>query len=296
MRRLKLIIAGILGTALAACVAVDAPRLSEAPTPMPLDHHNFNYALEHREQVQLIQAFDDGTRTFLQFTRSPAQPIRIEQSESREALAYRGDGPYLILPGVYGRLTVTVGDYSAQLINQETSLRTAPEAPVAAGESRPQNPPSDPPVEPVAPGSPAALRLRLEALVTAIEKSGSLGNPDAIVVRSDKGSCRVVIRFANNSSEVPVSGEERLALGEAAQSAERVILRGRTDASVATSTAGELALRRALAVKGILVAQGVEPQRVRILYRAAGDFEADDSTPEGRAVNRRVEIELRRGG
>jgi outer membrane protein OmpA-like peptidoglycan-associated protein len=75
-----------------------------------------------------------------------------------------------------------------------------------------------------------------------------------------------------------------------------VILRGRTDASVATSTAGELALRRALAVKGILVAQGVEPQRVRILYRAAGDFEADDSTPEGRAVNRRVEIELRRGG
>ena len=65
MRHLKLIVAGILeGAALAACVAVDATQVVEAPTPMPLDHHNFNYALEHREQVQLIQAFDNGARTF----------------------------------------------------------------------------------------------------------------------------------------------------------------------------------------------------------------------------------------
>src|SRR5208282_2940049 len=113
-------VGGVLATGLAACVALNSPRTTEAPIPMPLYHHNFDYALMRRESVQLIQAFDDGKQTYLQFTRAPAtrnQPILIESFGSQTALAYRGDGPYLVIPGVYAQLTITIGVNSAQVTN-----------------------------------------------------------------------------------------------------------------------------------------------------------------------------------
>jgi len=294
------VVGGVLATGLAACVALNSPRTTEAPTPMPLDHHNFNYALVRRESVQLIQAFDDGKQTYLQFTRAPLgrdQAVLVENSENQTALAYHCDGPYLVLPGVYAQLTISIGAKSAQVANL-----TAQSAPVAAVQDVAT--PSMPAVGPTSTQTAIntnpvalqedALQQRVGALVSAIEKVGRTDRAGAIVVRSDEGAFSVVIRFEDNSSVVELDGELLRALGEAAQAANRVVLRGRTDATISTPTAGQLALRRALTVKEILVAEGVNPGRVRVFYRAAGDFEADDRLPEGRAANRRVEIELRR--
>jgi outer membrane protein OmpA-like peptidoglycan-associated protein len=295
------VVGGVLATGLAACVALNSSGTTEAPTPMPLDHHNFNYALVRRESVQLIQAFDDGQQTYLQFTRAPLgrdQPVLVENSENQTALAYHCDGPYLVLPGVYAQLTISIGAKSAQVANL-----TAQSAPVAAVPNL--APPLTPAAEPSSTQAAIntnpvalqedALQQRVGALVSAIEKVGRPDGSGAIVVRSDEGALSVVIRFGDNSSAVELDDELLRALGEAAQAANRVVLRGRTDATVATPTAGQLALRRALTVKEILVTEGVNPGRVRVFYRAAGDFEADDRLPEGRAANRRVEIELRRG-
>jgi outer membrane protein OmpA-like peptidoglycan-associated protein len=295
------VVGGVLATGLAACVALNSPKSPEVSQRMPLDHHNFNYALVRRESVQLIQAFDDGQQTYLQFTRAPLgrdQPVLVENSENQTALAYHCDGPYLVLPGVYAQLTISIGAKSAQVANL-----TAQSAPVAAVPNL--APPLTPAAEPSSTQAAIntnpvalqedALQQRVGALVSAIEKVGRTDRAGAIVVRSDEGAFSVVIRFEDNSSAVELDDELLRALGEAAQAANRVVLRGRTDATVATPTAGQLALRRALTVKEILVTQGVNPGRVRVFYRAAGDFEADDRLPEGRAANRRVEIELRRG-
>jgi outer membrane protein OmpA-like peptidoglycan-associated protein len=294
-------VGAVLFTGLAACVALNSPKSPEVSQPMPFDHHNFDYALVRRESVQLIQAFDDGQQTYLQFTRAPLgrdQPVLVENSENQTALAYHCDGPYLVLPGVYAQLTISIGAKSAQVTNL-----AAQSAPVAAVPNL--APPLTPAAEPSSTQAATntdpvvlrrdALQQRVRALVSAIEKFGRPHGPGAIVVRSDEGALSVVIRFEDNSSAVELDDELLRALGEAAQAANRVVLRGRTDAIVATPTAGQLALRRALTVKEILVTQGVNPGRVRAFYRAAGDFEADDRLPEGRAANRRVEIELRRG-
>jgi len=56
----------------------------------------------------------------------------------------------------------------------------------------------------------------------------------------------------------------------------------------------QLAIRRAVEVRRLLISLNVEPERIRLFYRGAGNFVANNSTPEGKALNRRVEIELRK--
>ena len=61
-----------------------------------------------------------------------------------------------------------------------------------------------------------------------------------------------------------------------------------------STTGTELAIRRAVEVRRLLISLNVDPERIRLFYRGAGNFVANNSTPEGKAMNRRVEIELRK--
>jgi outer membrane protein OmpA-like peptidoglycan-associated protein len=63
---------------------------------------------------------------------------------------------------------------------------------------------------------------------------------------------------------------------------------------VASDAGTQLAIRRAVEVRSLLISLNVEPQRMRMFYRGAGNFVANNSTAEGKALNRRVEIELRK--
>ena len=56
--------------------------------------------------------------------------------------------------------------------------------------------------------------------------------------------------------------------------------------------AQQLSVRRAEAAKAHLVSQGIEPNRIYTEGRGASQPTADNSTAEGRAKNRRVELEL----
>jgi hypothetical protein len=53
-----------------------------------------------------------------------------------------------------------------------------------------------------------------------------------------------------------------------------------------------LALGRAVSAHSWLVKHGVSPLKIMINYVSAADFVADNSTPEGRRENQRVEIEV----
>ena len=60
--------------------------------------------------------------------------------------------------------------------------------------------------------------------------------------------------------------------------------------------AGEsrIAKARANAVRDYLVASGVDPNRIRTTHQPSGDHLADNRNPQGRHLNRRVEIEVYR--
>lgn len=78
----------------------------------------------------------------------------------------------------------------------------------------------------------------------------------------------------------------------AARRCEQIEIRGRTDEEVQTSESLQLATDRAVSARDWLIARGVPRDRIWINALGAGGFVADNRTAQGRAANRRVEIQL----
>ena len=79
-----------------------------------------------------------------------------------------------------------------------------------------------------------------------------------------------------------------------ARTAPLVVLRGRTDGTAESPSESAIARQRAAAVEAWLVQSGVDRARIRTTWQPVGDHAADNSTPGGRTLNRRVEIEIYR--
>ena len=98
--------------------------------------------------------------------------------------------------------------------------------------------------------------------------------------------------FASAHAVVPV--DNAAALMAEARTAPLIVLRGRTDGSTDTLAESRIARERAATVRDYLVSAGVDPARIRATYQPVGDGVADNTGPKGRALNRRVEIEVYR--
>ncbi|MGS5087090.1 OmpA family protein [Hydrogenophaga sp. A37] len=115
----------------------------------------------------------------------------------------------------------------------------------------------------------------------------------SIQVKATANSLRIV-HFAFNSTQVSIPTAEASALVEEAKVAPLVLLRGRTDGTADSSVESRIAQARANAVRDYLVASGVDPTRIRTTHQPSGDHLADNRNPQGRNLNRRVEIEVYR--
>ena len=102
------------------------------------------------------------------------------------------------------------------------------------------------------------------------------------------------VRFDFGSTRVVVPADAASALIEDARSAPLVLLRGRTDGATDAPAESRIARDRANAVRDYLVGAGVDPARIRATYQPAGDHAADNTSPSGKGMNRRVEIEVYR--
>lgn len=102
------------------------------------------------------------------------------------------------------------------------------------------------------------------------------------------------LHFGFGSTRVVVPQDLAAALIAEAKAAPLVLLRGRTDGSSDAPAESRIARDRAAAVRNYLVAAGVDATRIRATYQPAGDHAADNTAAIGRAMNRRVEIEVYR--
>jgi outer membrane protein OmpA-like peptidoglycan-associated protein len=107
-----------------------------------------------------------------------------------------------------------------------------------------------------------------------------------------QGNAIYTVLFAFGSTEVNVPELAAASLAEQARRAALILMRGRTDGDVETAAESRIARARASAVRAYLVQAGVDPSRIRTTYQPVGDNTADNGSPAGRALNRRVEIEL----
>lgn len=102
------------------------------------------------------------------------------------------------------------------------------------------------------------------------------------------------VHFAFNSTHVSIPTTEATALVDESRAAPLVVLRGRTDGRSDSSGESRIAQARANAVRDYLIASGVDPTRIRATHQPSGDHVADNRNPQGRHLNRRVEIEVYR--
>lgn len=102
------------------------------------------------------------------------------------------------------------------------------------------------------------------------------------------------VLFPYGGTQVEMANVDASRLLEDARGAPLIVLRGRTDGPKATVGEASVARRRAEAVQALLVQEGIDPARIRTTWQPVGDHAADNALPGGRALNRRVEIEIYR--
>lgn len=101
---------------------------------------------------------------------------------------------------------------------------------------------------------------------------------------------RVSEKFAKTDfNPSPAFSSELL---KAASSGKIIYIRGRTDATRSNPVDSGIAMMRAVNARTFLLNNGVAPDKIRVNYLSAGDNIADNSSSQGRALNRRVELEV----
>ena len=78
----------------------------------------------------------------------------------------------------------------------------------------------------------------------------------------------------------------------AAAAGKKIIIRGRTDSALPNPVDQRIALGRAASARHYLIENGIPRDKIAVFYRSAGGFAVDNTTAEGKARNRRVEVEV----
>lgn len=133
-----------------------------------------------------------------------------------------------------------------------------------------------------------------EARVSALQRAIASVQARLTAPSPEAANSIFTIHFDFGSARVVISDDLRTALIESARAAPLVFLRGRTDGVIDTVAESRIASARAAAVRDYLVSVGVDANRIRVSHQSVGDHVSDNQTSAGRALNRRVEIEVYR--
>lgn len=138
----------------------------------------------------------------------------------------------------------------------------------------------------------AALRLAGEAAAERIPVVLQARREPLSVASGSGANTVYTVRFPAGGTKLALSPQAVDMLAGSARQSSLVVVRGRTDALRDNPTDLRIARQRAEAARTLLVARGVSASRIRVTWQGAGDTVADNATAEGRALNRRVEIEV----
>jgi outer membrane protein OmpA-like peptidoglycan-associated protein len=162
--------------------------------------------------------------------------------------------------------------------------------PALPGPDLPTSSPSraeSPSPEPIAATTPG-----MGALETVTSRGDSLGE---IQRRIPVPTQKFMIQCEHDSATISESGQKTLDLIAefvALYPATRLIIRGYTDSEGDPGYNLTLSTSRARQGKNLMVSKGVDPLNIETVGMGSADPVASNQTPEGRKMNRRIEIEL----
>ena len=119
----------------------------------------------------------------------------------------------------------------------------------------------------------------------------SKSNDQSFYMRRD-GAALFVVRHAVGKTEFNADEAIKELLLNVAKTGTRIEVRGHTDAISPNAVDATIASARASNAHAFLVRNGIPALRIQTSHQSAGHFVSDNSTPEGMARNRRVEIEV----
>jgi len=257
-----------------------------------------------------VRAYVYGDRTLLEYT--PA-PLFISITDATGSpVYYEKEGKYYRLDRTVRDFTVRANLFKATVFHlvKPKAPKTAPAstrpAPIPAPLSVYTAPDARPPVrvQTQADADLSAALAELQKQLTDVRASIEHGAPDAASIeRMNARLDQIQSKLATTSSSVMMvyfdlyktgfepKPEVANLLLSVAKTAETVRVRGRTDSVLAGPADARIAKARATSAQDYLVANGVSPSKIQTTWLAAGDFIAPN-TGEGKALNRRVEIEF----
>lgn len=128
------------------------------------------------------------------------------------------------------------------------------------------------------------------AAIASLEQIGRVNEEQRGTVITLSGS---VLFATNQSTLLPIARQNLVSVANALKMTpedRNIVVEGHTDSRGTDEHNMRLSHERASAVREFLVSQGVEPTRIQAVGRGESVPIADNSSPEGRANNRRVEI------
>ncbi len=199
----------------------------------------------------------------------------IATNASAQVVGYVTDTRGGIVKDPFG-LCWRTGYWTPALANAECDPDLVPKAAAPAQAPAPAAAPAKPAAAPAAPAKPAAPaaapRPTTEKVTLAAD---ALFDFDKAIIKSD----------AKAKLDDLVSKLKAINL-------EVIIAIGHTDSVGSDAYNQKLSLKRAEAVKAYIISKGIEPNRIYTEGKGKKQPIADNKTKEGRAKNRRVEIEV----
>jgi hypothetical protein len=142
-----------------------------------------------------------------------------------------------------------------------------------------------PPPAPAKPPAPVVAPERPQSAAPQLGSHAFKAMPNGVMIR-------VFHPFAKTDFEPSEATAQ--AIRDNARQAVSIEVRGMTDSPSINAVDKMIAIERAEKARSWLIQNGVSASKIRTRYYSAGQFIADNRTEEGRALNRRVELDMRK--
>lgn len=308
--------------ATAAAVTVVLVGCAGTRGPAP-NGYSFAYVADSREELSLVQVFDDGVQTYLQLPKDGDLSTRVLDEHGHITTPIRS-GAYLVVPGVHASLTLERGAGVSHIAHQATpGTQGLPAGPggMATQDSGKGSPNglARRPAE-VHPAANVALQATTPSTLADTESPSESATLQALVLTLQNEVLRLqeqiaqqqlqlesvrlaeasqvrgeifFVHFANNSARPELPDGELGKIVKEGRGAETLVIEGYTDAFYPNEAGANLARARARNVEAMLVSGGIRRDAMTIGFHAAGAFARDNMTDDGKAFNRRVAITVR---
>jgi outer membrane protein OmpA-like peptidoglycan-associated protein len=288
---------------LIVAVALAGIGVAACTTPPPPSPIGFNYQVDNGPANRIVQVFDLSGNTVVQIRNVDPQTTHFYNAQNVE-IPHKIVGESVVLSGLQNSFTVSSPLAASRVIRTAPIAVTRESSPAALVQTPASIPTAAPATQNQVPDEKLLAeitRIKKEIaelkqfIVTAeAQNAGQLAAAPAHPVAEAAPAEAEVVRvsFKDNSQHFQPPHEIRAHLVELAKHASSVEVRGFTDSEQASTISESLAKGRANAAKRFLIRRGVDGRKIRVQYEPAGKFVTDNSTAEGKAANRRVEIRV----